>query len=63
MARRWRRQYPEAIDHVMNRGDRRTAIFLDDDDRRRFTQTLVGSWKYVSNLLSHAPSDAKQTAD
>ena len=47
----------------MNRGDRRTAIFLDDDDRRRFTQTLVGSWKYVSNLLSHAPSDAKQTAD
>ena len=40
MARERRIQYPGAIYHVMARGDRREDIVLDDDDRRRFEQTL-----------------------
>jgi len=38
--RKLRVQYPGAIYHIMNRGDRREAIFKDDKDRRRFLQTL-----------------------
>jgi len=34
MARKLRVEYPEAIYHVMNRGDRREAIFQDDQDRK-----------------------------
>lgn len=34
MPRPLRIQYPGAIYHLMNRGDRREAIFHDDDDRR-----------------------------
>ena len=33
MARKLRVQYPGAIYHVMNRGDRREPIFKDDQDR------------------------------
>jgi len=33
-------QYPGAIYHVMNRGDRREAIFVDHQDRCRFLETL-----------------------
>ena len=33
MARQLRIQNPGAIYHVMNRGDRREAIFLDQKDR------------------------------
>jgi putative transposase len=40
MPRKLRIQYPGAIYHIMNRGDRREAIFEDDHDRRRFMQTL-----------------------
>jgi REP element-mobilizing transposase RayT len=40
MARKLRVEYPGAIYHVMNRGDRREPIFLDDQDRRRFMDTL-----------------------
>jgi len=38
--RKLRVQYPGAIYHVMNRGDRREAIFDGDHDRHRFLQTL-----------------------
>src|SRR5947207_3202733 len=41
VARRLRIQYPGAIYHVMNRGDRREVIFLDEDDRQRFVETLA----------------------
>jgi len=41
MARKLRIQYPGAIYHVMNRGDRREAIFADDDDRQRLLQALT----------------------
>ena len=41
MARKLRIQYPGAIYHVMNRGDRREPIFHDDQDRLRFLETLA----------------------
>ena len=40
MARKLRLQYPGAIYHAMNRGDRREPIFNDDEDRRMFLGTL-----------------------
>ena len=40
MGRKLRVQYPGALYHLMNRGDRREAIFHDDLDRQRFLQTL-----------------------
>ena len=33
-------EYPGAIYHVMNRGDRRAEIFKADADRERFLETL-----------------------
>ena len=45
MARKVRVQYPGAIYHVMNRGDRREAIFKDDTDRRLFLQCLDEAYK------------------
>ena len=41
MARKLRVEYPGAIYHVMNRGDRREAIFKDDTDREVFLSTLA----------------------
>ena len=41
MARKLRVEYPGAVYHVMNRGDRREAIFKDDQDRQRFLTTLA----------------------
>jgi putative transposase len=40
MARKLRVQYPGAIYHVMNRGDRRESIYEDDEDRSLFLETL-----------------------
>jgi REP element-mobilizing transposase RayT len=40
MARKPRLEYPGAIYHVMNRGDRRELIFKDDADRKLFLATL-----------------------
>ena len=40
MPRKLRVEYEGAIYHVMNRGDRREPILLDDEDRRLFLQTL-----------------------
>ena len=41
MPRKLRLEYVGAIYHVLNRGDRREDIFLDDEDRCRFVQTLA----------------------
>src|SRR6266436_345963 len=41
MARKLRVQYPGAIYHVMNRGDRREAIFTSDKDQLLFLETLT----------------------
>lgn len=40
VARKLRVQYPGAIYHVMNRGDRREPIFTEDADRHLFLETL-----------------------
>ena len=40
MPRRLRLEYEGAIYHLMNRGDRREDIFLDEEDRVRFLETL-----------------------
>jgi REP-associated tyrosine transposase len=40
MARKLRVQYPGAIYHVMNRGDRREPIFTDDGERDLYLATL-----------------------
>ena len=40
MPRKLRVQYPGAIYHLINRGDRREPIFKDDLDRRRFLEAL-----------------------
>src|SRR5579859_5084037 len=41
MPRKLRVQYPGAIYHLMNRGDRRYKIFEDDEDHHRFLKTLA----------------------
>ena len=41
MARKVRGEYPGAIYHVMNRGNRREPIFRADVDRKRFLETLA----------------------
>ena len=40
MPRQLRIEYPGALYHLMNRGDRREPIFKDDLDRQRFLVTL-----------------------
>ncbi|MBA2435972.1 MAG: transposase, partial [Chthoniobacterales bacterium] len=40
VARKARVQFPGAVYHLLDRGDRREAIFRDDLDRRRFLSTL-----------------------
>ena len=40
MPRALRMEYPGAIYHVLNRGDRREPIFRDDQDHLRFLKTL-----------------------
>jgi hypothetical protein len=42
-------EYPGAIDHIINRGDRREPIFRDDADRLRF---LKGETNLGSHLLA-----------
>ena len=40
MRRELRIEYSGAIYHVINRGDQRDDIFLDDQDRQKFLSTL-----------------------
>ena len=49
-------EYPGAIYHVMNRGDRREPIFKDDVDHRRFLDTLgeaceKSDWQVLAHCL------------
>jgi len=41
MARPIRIEFPGAVYHVMARGNERRAVFFDDEDRRRFLDTLA----------------------
>jgi putative transposase len=43
MARKLRVEYPGAVYHVMNRGDRREPIFRTDQDRMLFLDTLAAA--------------------
>jgi len=43
VARKLRLEYPGAIYHVMNRGDRREPIFRDDRDRVVFLDTFTAA--------------------
>ena len=43
MARKPRIEYPGAFYHVLTRGNRKLAIFKDDEDRKRF---LLRLWEY-----------------
>lgn len=40
MARKTRIEFPGAVYHLLDRGDRREAIYRDETDRRRFLDTL-----------------------
>src|ERR1043166_8006227 len=44
MPRKLRVEYPGAIYHVMNRGDRREPIFKDDEDRKLFLGIDASGW-------------------
>jgi hypothetical protein len=59
MARKLRVEYAGAIYHVMNRGDRRELIFMDDADRQRFVETLgeeTGSGNGRNGVREQFPS-------
>jgi REP element-mobilizing transposase RayT len=56
MARKLRVEYGCSIYHVMNRGDRRQLIFMDDADRQRFVEMLgevcaKASWQVRAYVL------------
>lgn len=53
MARKLRVEYPGAIYHIINRGDRRESIFRDDEDRECFLATL-GEVCLKTGWLVHA---------
>lgn len=40
MPRKARVEFPGAVYHLLDRGDRREAIFCDDTDREQFLATL-----------------------
>jgi REP element-mobilizing transposase RayT len=53
MARPLRIEFPGGLYHVTSRGDRREAIYEDDDDRARFLEVL-GDVAEGANWLCHA---------
>ena len=53
MARKLRVEYPGAIYHVLNRGDRREPIFKENQDRERFLHTL-GETRAKTSWQVHA---------
>jgi len=40
MARQWRIEYPDALYHVLSRGNNRQKIFVNDDDRQMFLELI-----------------------
>ena len=63
MGRKLRVQYPGAIYHLMNRGDRREPIFQDALDRQRFLKasTQRPPWLRVDRLFGEMglPQDSR----
>ena len=56
MVRKLRVEYPGAIYHVMNRGDRREPIFEDDQDHKRFLGTLEEARVKPNGKPTHSAS-------
>ena len=52
MARKLRVQYPGAIYHVMNRGDRREPIFKDEADRERLRAETTMTLAWIAQRLN-----------
>jgi hypothetical protein len=52
MARKLRIQFAGAVYHVLDRGDRREEIFLDEEDRELFLRTLGNRRGRSSRLTS-----------
>lgn len=52
MSRQLRIEYPGALYHVTARGNGKAAVFLDDDNRRKFLDTLEDSIK-AYNFICH----------
>jgi len=53
MPRPIRFQFPGAVYHIFNRGNRQKHIFLNDEDRVRFLKLLSATGKRM-NWLCHA---------
>ncbi len=54
MARQLRINYENAIYHVLNRGDQRSEIFLDNKDYHQFLEILKESTEiYGVSMLSY----------
>ena len=69
MPRTMRVEYPGAVYHVMDRGDRREDIFVDDVDRQDFLKTLAAAcqktgWQESeeSDLASRRKADPDKLA-
>ena len=65
MSRKLRIEYPGAMYHVMNRGDRREDIFKDDEDRQRFLSTLgeaCGKTDWQARAYCLMRNDGRTTA-
>ena len=57
-ARKVRLEYPGAIYHLMNRGDRREAIFHDDADRKLFLATRAETCQKTEGLKKQGWEEA-----
>ena len=58
MARKLRIQYPGAIYHVMNRGDRREAIFREDADREALLTAPAEACSKTARRRCQPPHDS-----
>lgn len=58
MARKARVEFAGAIYHLLDRGDRREAVFKDDVGRRRFLETLGG--KGAGQSVNLAPENGER---
>ena len=51
MARAWRIEYEGAFYHLLSRGNEGGDIFIDDNDRHLFLDT-VGDWEKINGICS-----------
>ena len=68
MPRQQRIEYPDAVYHVMARGNRRESIFFDEEDRKIFLRSLgeacertnfqIYAWVLMGNHYTHSESNS-----